>query len=186
MVEALEATIDLRDPYTASHQIRVTQLAVAIAREMGLPKERIEAVRYASLIHDIGKLSVPAEILARPSKLNDTEFAIIKAHPAQAHLILKGINFPWPVDEIVLQHHERLDGSGYPNGLKDGEIMLEAKILAVADVVEAMASHRPYRPALGIRQALIEIVRNKGKLYDPDAVDACLTVFENGFSFKSG
>ncbi|RLE36321.1 hypothetical protein DRJ24_00740 [Candidatus Acetothermia bacterium] len=185
VIEALEAAIDLRDPYTAGHQMRVAQLAVAIAREMGLPKERIEAVRYASLIHDIGKLSVPAEILARPSKLSDTEFEIIKAHPRQAHSILKGIDFPWPVDEIVLQHHERLDGSGYPNGLKGDEIMLEARILAVADVVEAMASHRPYRPAHGIKAALIEIVRSKGKLYDPDVVDACLTVFEKGFSLES-
>jgi len=185
VVEALEAAIDLRDPYTAGHQMRVAQLAVAIARKMNLPEEKIDAIRYAGLVHDIGKLSIPAEILAKPSKLNDTEFAIIKAHPGQAHSILKGIDFPWPVDEIVLQHHERLDGSGYPNGLKGEEIMLEARILGVADVVEAMASHRPYRAALGIRAALIEIVRNKGKLYDPDVVDACLTVFENGFSFAS-
>jgi len=185
IVEALEGAIDLRDPYTAGHQMRVAQLSVAIGEEMNLPEEKIDALRYAALVHDIGKLSVPAEILARPGKLSDTEFKIIKAHPGQAHSILKGIDFPWPVDEIVLQHHERLDGSGYPNGLKEGEIMLEARILAVADVVEAMASHRPYRPAHGIKAALIEIVRNKGKLYDPEVVDACLSVFEKGFDFKA-
>jgi len=184
VVEALEAAIDLRDPYTSGHQMRVTQLAVAIAKEMNLPEEEIDALRYAALVHDIGKLAVPAEILARPSELSDTEFALIKAHPDQAHSILKGIDFPWPVAEIVLQHHERLDGSGYPRGLKGDEIMLEARIIAVADVVEAMASHRPYRPALGIRAALIEVVKNKGKLYDPDVVEACLSAFEKGFAFE--
>ena len=185
ILKALEAAIDLRDPYTAGHQVRVSKLAVAIGKEMGLNPNELEGLRYAALVHDIGKLAIPAEILARPTKLNDIEFEIIKEHPAQAYSILQGIEFPWPVAEIVLQHHERIDGSGYPKGLKGDEIMPEARILAVADVVEAMASHRPYRPALGIRAALTEIVRNKGKLYDPEVVDACLTVFENGFSFDA-
>ncbi len=127
---------------------------------------------------------IPAEILAKPAALTDAEFALIKLHPEQAYDILKGIDFPWPVADIVLQHHERLDGSGYPNGLKGGEIMLEARIIAVADVVEAMASHRPYRPAKGINAAMSEIARNKGKLYDPEVVDACLAVFAQGFTFS--
>ncbi len=186
IIEALTAAVELRDPYTAGHQARVMQLAVAIGGEMGLPADVIEGLRYAALVHDIGKLAIPAEILAKPTGLNDTEFAIIKSHPQQAYDILKGIEFPWPIADIVLQHHERLDGSGYPNGLKDGEILLEARILAVADVVEAMSSHRPYRPALGIHKALAEIEKNKGRLYDPAVVDACVTVFKNGFTFKLG
>ena len=183
IIEALSAAIELRDPYTAGHQRRVAELAVAIAEEMGLPTDKVEAIRYAALVHDIGKLAVPAEILARPSALTDTELALIKFHPQQAYEILKGIDFPWPLAEIILQHHERLDGSGYPQGLKGEELVLEARIIAVADVVEAMSSHRPYRPALGIDAALDEIRKNKGKLYAPDVVDACLAAFKGGFTF---
>ncbi len=183
IIEALEAAIELRDPYTAGHQLRVAKLAVAIAEEMGIPAEQISGLRYACLVHDIGKLAVPAEILSKPSSLTDTEFALIKLHPQQAYDILKEIDFPWPVADIVLQHHERLDGSGYPQGLKGEEIMLEARILAVADIVEAISSHRPYRPALGTEVALAEIKEKRGKLYDPNVVDACIAVFEKGFLF---
>ena len=184
IIAALTAAIELRDPYTAGHQLRVAELATAIGEEMGLCSDKIEAIRYAGLVHDIGKLAVPAEILAKPSELTAAEYAIIKSHPEQAYDILKEIDFPWPVADIVLQHHERLDGSGYPQGLKGDEIRLESRIIAVADVVEAMSSHRPYRPARGIDAALEEIRRNKGKLYDPDVVDACLAVFEKGFAFS--
>ncbi len=183
IIEALEAAIELRDPYTAGHQLRVAKLAVAIAEEMGIPADQISGLRYACLVHDIGKLAVPAEILSKPSSLTDTEFALIKLHPQQAYDILKEIDFPWPVADIVLQHHERLDGSGYPQGLKGDEIMLEARILAVADIVEAISSHRPYRPALGIEVALSEIKEKRGTLYDPEVVDACVSVFEKGFLF---
>lgn len=186
IIEALTAAVELRDPYTAGHQLRVSELAVAIAEEMGLPADKVEAIRYAALVHDIGKLAVPAEILAKPSGLTATEFALIKAHPQQAYDILKEIDFPWPVADIVLQHHERLDGSGYPLGLKDDEIVLEARIMAVADVVEAMSSHRPYRPALGIDKALEEIAKNKGYLYDSEVVDSCLRLFrDKGFTLES-
>ena len=183
-IYALAATTEMRDPYTAGHQRRVAALASAVAKEMGLPEEQIEGIHMASLIHDIGKISVPAEILSKPSKLSEMEMDIIKGHSQIAYDILKGIDFPWPIADIVLQHHERMDGSGYPNGLKGDEILLEARILAVADVVEAMASHRPYRPALGLDAALDEIKKNKGQLYDPDVVDACLAVFKNGFTFE--
>ncbi len=182
-VHALAATAEMRDPYTAGHQRRVAELASAIAKEMGLPREQIEGIHMAGLIHDIGKISVPAEILSKPSKLNKMEMDLIKTHSQVGYDILKGIDFPWPIAEIVLQHHERLDRSGYPQGLKDDEILLEARILAVADVVEAMSSHRPYRPALGIDAALDEIKKGKGRLYDPNVVDACLAVFKKGFSF---
>ena len=174
-----------KDPYTAGHQQRVSQLATAIARKMGLPEDRIEAIKFASLIHDIGKFIIPGEILSKPSKLSKTEFTLIKEHPKTGYNIIKDVEFPWEIASIILQHHERLDGSGYPMGLKDKEILLEAKILAVADVVEAMNSHRPYRPALGIDKALEEISMNKGKLYDSDAVDACIKLFkEDGFKFE--
>jgi HD-GYP domain-containing protein (c-di-GMP phosphodiesterase class II) len=167
----------MRDPYTAGHQRRVTILACAIAEEMGLTDEQFDGLRMAGLIHDLGKINVPAEILSKPGHINDIEFSIIRYHPQICHDILKSIELPWPVAKIVLHHHERLDGSGYPQGLKDDEIILEAKILAVADVVEAMASHRPYRPALGIELALEEIKKNRGTLYDPIAVDACIKLF---------
>ena len=152
---------------------------------MGLSRDQIEGIRVAGLIHDIGKISIPAEILSKPRQLTDTEFSLLKAHPKVAYDILKRIEFPWPVADIVVQHHERLDGSGYPNGVKGDEILLEARILAVADVVEAMASHRPYRPARGIDKALEEIEKNTGKLYDPKIVDVCLKLFhEEGFEFE--
>ena len=176
-VHALVAAIEMRDPYTAGHQRRVTQLACAIAKEMGLDGEQIEGIRMAGLIHDIGKINVPAEILSKPSPLTELEYGLIKMHPQIGHDVLKTIEFPWPVAQIVLQHHERMDGSGYPQGLSGEEIILEARILSVADVVEAMASHRPYRAPRGIDEALEEISRNRGVLYDPEVVDACLKLF---------
>jgi PAS domain S-box-containing protein/putative nucleotidyltransferase with HDIG domain len=176
-IKALTAAVEMRDPYTAGHQRRVTNLACAIAKEMGLPQERIEAIQMAGVIHDIGKILVPSEILSKPGKLSDVAFSMIKTHPQAGYDILKSIEFPFPVAKIVLEHHERMDGSGYPAGLAGKKILLEARILAVADVVEAMASHRPYRPVLGINKALEEITKNRGVLYDPDAVDACLKVF---------
>lgn len=180
VVGALSAVAERRDPYTAGHSRRVAKLACAIARELGLSEDRVEGLRVAALLHDIGKTSVPAEILAKPSRLTELEFGIIKAHPQAAWEILSGIEFPWPVAEVVLQHHERLDGSGYPRGLKGEEILLEARILAVADVVEAMSSHRPYRPARTLEEALREIERGKGVLYDPQVVEACLRLLSQG------
>jgi putative nucleotidyltransferase with HDIG domain len=184
-VNALASAFGKRDLYTAGHQQRVTQLAIAIAEEMGLSKEQIKGIRIAGLIHDIGKISVPAEILSKPSRLTDAEFEIVKEHPKIAYDIVKSIEFPWPVAEIIYQHHERLNGSGYPRGLKDEEILPETKILIVADVVEAMSSHRPYRPARGMKITLEEITKNRGILYDPQAIDACLTLIkEKGFRFE--
>ena len=184
-VHTLSSTVEMRDPYTAGHQRRVTHLACAIAEEMGLAEEQFDGLHFASLIHDIGKIAVPIEILSRPGWINTTEIDIIKTHPQTGYNLLKEIEFPWPVAQIVLQHHERLDGSGYPQGLKNGGIMLEARILVVADVVEAMASHRPYRSALGINAALAEITSNKGILYDPEVVDSCERLFiEKGFKIK--
>jgi PAS domain S-box-containing protein/putative nucleotidyltransferase with HDIG domain len=176
-VKALAATAEMRDPYTAGHQQRVAELATAIAEEMGLPAEQVEGIRVAATLHDLGKIYVPAEILNKPGKITDVETSIIRVHPEVGHEILSAIDFPWPVASIVLQHHERLDGSGYPLGLSDGDILLESRILAVADVAEAMASHRPYRPALGIDRALEEINQNSGRLYDTSVVEACLKVF---------
>ncbi len=184
-IQAIGLTTETRDPYTAGHQRRVTQLGVAIAKEMGLSQEQIKGIRVAGLVHDIGKMSIPAEILSKPTKLTDLEFHLVQGHPQVAYDILKTIEFPWPVAQIVLQHHERMDGSGYPHGTKGEEIMLEARILAVADVVEAMASFRPYRPALGIDRALEEISQNKGILYDTDVVNACTRLFaEKQFQFE--
>jgi putative nucleotidyltransferase with HDIG domain len=183
-IEALGTVTETRDPYTAGHQRRVTQLACAVARELGLPADRVAGLRVMGLLHDLGKISVPAEILSKPGKLSDTEFAIIKSHAQAGYEIVKEIRFPWPVAEVILQHHERMDGSGYPQGLTGPDITPEARILAVADVVEAMASHRPYRPALRIELALEEIAQNKGVLYDPEVVDACLKLFaEKKFQF---
>jgi len=185
IIFAMARMSESKDPYTAGHQKRVSQLSTAIAKIMKLPEDKIESLKFASLIHDIGKVSIPGEILSKPSKLTKTEFALIKEHPKTCYNIIKDIDFPWEIASIILQHHERLDGSGYPMGLKDKEILLEAKILAVADVVEAMNSFRPYRPALGIDKALEEISMNKGKLYDPEVVDACIKLFkEDGFKFK--
>jgi PAS domain S-box-containing protein len=185
-VNALVSAIEIRDPYTAGHQRQVTQLACAIAKEMDLPEEQIEGIRMAGMIHDLGKINVPAEILSKPGPLTELEYGLIKMHPQIGHDVLNGvIEFPWPVAQIVLQHHERMDGSGYPEGLAGEEILLEARILAVADVVEAMASNRPYRAPRGIDEALEEISQNKGVLYDPEVVDACLKVFtEKGFKFE--
>jgi PAS domain S-box-containing protein/putative nucleotidyltransferase with HDIG domain len=176
-VNTLAATIEMRDPYTAGHQRRVTLLASVIAEEMQFTAAQLDGLRLAGLIHDIGKINVPVEILNKPGRISETEFNIIKTHPQTGYNLLKEIEFPWPVAQIVLQHHERLDGSGYPLGLRDGGIMIEAKILAVADVVEAMASHRPYRPALGIEAALHEITTHRGILYDPEVADICARLF---------
>lgn len=184
-VRAIAYTIETRDPYTAGHQRRVTKLACTIGEEMGLSKDRIEGLRMSGELHDIGKIHVPAEILSKPGQISEAEYTIIKTHSQVGHDILKTIEFPWPVAKIVLQHHERIDGSGYPSGLPGKDILLEAKILAVADVIEAMATHRPYRPALSIEDALKEISKNKGKLYDTKVVDACLKVFkEKKFEFE--
>jgi len=185
VVTSLGTTLEIRDPYTAGHQIKVSQLATAITEEMGFSKEQIGGIAVAGNLHDIGKINVPNEILSKPGKITDMEFSIIKTHCQAGYEIIKDIEFPWPVAEIILQHHERMDGSGYPRGLSGDEILMEARILAVTDVVEAMASHRPYRPALGIDAALEEISQNRGILYDPDVADICLRLFrEKGFEFK--
>jgi PAS domain S-box-containing protein/putative nucleotidyltransferase with HDIG domain len=184
-IQALAAVTEVRDPYTAGHQRRVTRLACAVARELGLPADRVAGLRVMGLLHDMGKVSIPTEILSKPGKLSDSEFAIIKSHAQAGYEIVKEIQFPWPVAEAVLQHHERMDGSGYPQRLTGPDITLEARILAVADVVEAMSSHRPYRPALGLDQALEEIAQQKGVLYDPEVVDACIKVCtEDNFTLK--
>jgi len=184
-IDTMSRIIEAKDPYTSGHQRRVCQLAVPIAQEMKLPEDKIEGIRIASLIHDIGKIGLPAEILSKPTKLADIEFSLIKGHSQIGYDILKSIDFSYPVAQIVLQHHERINGSGYPNNLKGDEILLEARILGVADVVEAMSSHRPYRPARGIDKALEEIIQNKGTLYDPEVVDVCLKLFkEKGFKFE--
>ncbi len=181
IIQTIALIVETRDPYTAGHQNRVGDLAAAIAAEMQLPVETIEGVRIAGIIHDLGKIAVPAEILSKPGKLNANEFNLVKLHPQVGFDMLKNIEFPWPLAQIVFQHHERMDGSGYPQGLKAEEILLGARIIAVADVVEAMSSHRPYRPSLGYEIAKDEIQKNKGILYDANAVDACLKVFEKGY-----
>ncbi|MBE3112047.1 MAG: PAS domain S-box protein [Acidobacteria bacterium] len=183
-IDSLASAIEMRDPYTAGHQERVTRLARAIAEEMGLDKEHVEAIEIAGVIHDIGKLYVPAEILSKPTKLSDLEYSMIKMHAQVGFTILSKIDFPWPIAQIVHQHHEAINGSGYPQGLSGKDILLEAKILCVADVVEAMSSHRPYRPALGIQAALDEISQKRGILYDREVVDACLKLFrDKNFKF---
>lgn len=169
--------VEMRDPYTAGHQVRVANLACAIARKLSLSNEQIEKIRIAGLMHDIGKINVPIEILSKPGKINESEFNIIKIHPSIGYEILKDMDLPYPVAESVLQHHERLSGKGYPKGLASKDIILEAKILSVADVVEAMCSHRPYRPSIGQKFALKEIKQNKGTLYEPKVVDACVFLF---------
>src|SRR5665648_844469 len=184
-IETMSKIVEAKDPYTAGHQQRVSQLATAIAKELNLSQDKVEGIRIASLIHDIGKIGLPTEILSKPIKLSDIEFSLIKEHPQIGYNILQSIDFSYPVAQIILQHHERLNGSGYPNHLKGDQIFLEARIIGVADVVEAMSSHRPYRPALGIDKALEEISQNRGILYDPEAVDACLKLFkEKGFKFE--
>lgn len=183
-IEAVAAALESRDPYTAGHQRRVAHLAVAIAQEMGLPQERIDGLRFGALIHDIGKIRVPYELLCKPTRLTKAEFNLIKTHPDVGFDIVKGIDFPWPVATMIHQHHERMDGSGYPQGMMGPDIVLEARILAVADTVEAMASHRPYRPGLGTEAALAEIERGCGQLFDTAVVQACLRLFrERDYSF---
>ena len=179
-VEAMARTVEMRDPYTAGHQRRVTRLAVAIAIEMDFQQEFIDGLRMAAIVHDIGKIKVPAEILSKAEALSEAEYNLVKLHPEAGYNILKTIEFPWPVDQIVLQHHERMDGSGYPHGIPGEEILMEARILAVADVVESMSSHRPYRPALGLGKALEEIVKSSGTLYDSEVVAACIRLFHEG------
>jgi PAS domain S-box-containing protein len=182
-IGAVSKLIEKRDPYTAGHQERVTLLALKIGRRIGLAEDILKGIRFASLCHDIGKITVPAEILSKPVRLSDEEFAIIRGHPQAGYEILHEIEFPWPVAEIVLQHHERLDGSGYPKGLKGDQILREARIIAVADVVESMLHYRPYRAPLGIDAALAEIEHGRGRLYDPEVVDACCAVFrQDGFA----
>jgi PAS domain S-box-containing protein len=181
-IQVMMSAVESRDAYTAGHQRRSTNLACAIATEMGLTQEKIEGIRMAGSIHDIGKLSIPAEILSKPTKLTEIEFSLIKVHSQSGYEMLKDVESPWPLAEIVYQHHERMNGSGYPRNLKGDEIIMEARIMGVADVVETMASHRPYRPALGINVALEEIEKNREILYDNDVVDACLRLFrEKGY-----
>jgi putative nucleotidyltransferase with HDIG domain len=185
-VSAVAAMVELRDPYTAGHQQRVAQIADAIARELDLPEEMIEGINIAGVVHDVGKISVPTEILSKPGKLNDPEFSLIKQHPEMGYEILKEIDFPWPIAQIIRQHHERQDGSGYPLGLIGDEVLMEARILAVADVIEAMASHRPYRPGLGIENALQEVEKQRGIALDSEVVDAALRLFrEKGYQIET-
>lgn len=184
-VNALTEILQRRDPYTAGHQMRVAKLACAIAQELGLSEDRTEGIRIAGLLHDIGKITVPSDILSRSGRISNLETDIIETHAQVGYDIIKTIEFPWPVLEAVLQHQERMDGSGYPTGLSGDKIILEARILAVADVVEAMSSHRPYRPTLGMDRALAEITENKGIRYDPDVVDACLRLInEKGYKLE--
>ncbi len=183
-VNALASAVGKRDPYTASHQQRVTELAIAIAKEMRFSQEQVKGIRISSLLHDIGNISVPADIISKPARLTNAEFEIVKEHSKVGFDILKSIEFPWPVAEIVLQHHERINGSGYPQGLSDKDILIEAKILGVADVVEAMCSHRPYRSAFGVAKTLKHILQNTGSLFAPEVVDVCVKLFkEKGFRF---
>lgn len=183
-ISAIAATVEMRDPYTAGHQRRVAQIAIAIAVELGLPEQQIEGIYLASVVHDVGKVRVPAEILSKPGLLTELEFSLIKQHSQAGYDILKEVSFPWPIAQFVLQHHERMDGSGYPHGMKGDSILLESRIISVADVIEAMASHRPYRPGHGIEAALEEISGKRGVLYDPAVADAALRLFrEKNFSF---
>ena len=178
-IEVIAETVDQRDPYTAGHQRRVAYLCVAIARKLGLSSERTQGLRLAASIHDLGKIGIPAEILVKPSRLTEIQYSLVKEHAQLGYEIVKNVQFPWPIAQMILQHHERLDGSGYPHGLKADEIFLESRILAVADVVEAMSSHRPYRPTRGIDAALDEVLSSSGTLYDPEAVQACVNLFRH-------
>jgi len=183
-IQAISMTVEKRDPYTSGHQQRVADLAKAIAKELDLTEDQVESIYMAAAIHDIGKISLPAEILVKPIQLSAIEISLIQAHAQAGYDILKGIEFPWPLADIIIQHHERLDGSGYPGGLAGDDISIEARIIGVADVVETMASHRPYRPSMGIDKALEEITQNSGTLYDADVVAACLKIFnEQNFEF---
>jgi putative nucleotidyltransferase with HDIG domain len=184
-IAAMAKIVETRDPYTAGHQVKVADLAAAIAVEMGLPGDRVKYIRIAALIHDIGKIYVPSDILSKSGRLREEELKLIRVHVQESFNILRTIEFPWPIADIAAQHHERLDGTGYPGGLRGDDILLEARILAVADVMEAMSSHRPYRAALGTQAALEEITCNRGKLYDPEVVDACVRLFnEKGFTLE--
>lgn len=186
VIHVMVSTVEARDPYTAGHQQRVSNLARAIGRKLRLSAEMVDGIRMAGAIHDLGKIKIPAEILSNPAVITSEEFGLIKIHPKVAFDILKGVEFEWPVAEVVYQHHERMDGSGYPRGLRGDAICIEARVLTVADVVEAIASHRPYRPALGVEAALEEITRRRGTCYDPAVVDACLELFgTDGFSFRA-
>jgi len=176
-VQTIDRIVEYRDPYTSGHQHRVGHLASAIGREIGLDDHRVQGLLFGGYVHDVGKIFAPAEILTRPGRLNDMEFAIVRAHSRIGHDILQGVDFPWPVAQMALQHHERMDGSGYPDGLGGEQILLEARVIAVADVVEAMATHRPYRPSLGIDAALGEILSGRGTRYDADVADACVRLF---------
>ena len=181
-VDAVSVMMDMRDPYTSGHERRVGELAAAIGAEMGLDANVQRGLRVAGAVHDVGKIAVPAQILGKPGRISAIEFEMVKTHPQEGYEVLKGIDFPWPVAQIALQHHERLDGSGYPQGLKGEDILLEARVMAVADVIEATASHRPYRPGIGIDKALAEVEQGRGRLYDAKAVDACLRLFyERGY-----
>jgi len=183
-VDAIAATVEARDPYTAGHQHWVAALSAAIAAGIGLSAASVEGIRLGANIHDLGKIGVPAEILSRPTRLNDLEYELVKTHTRVGYDIVKNIVFPWPIADMVLHHHERLDGSGYPDGLHGDEIGIEARIIAVADVIEAMASHRPYRASMGTDAALSEIAKGRGTLFDPDVVDACLALYRDGrFNF---
>jgi len=185
-IRALASAVELRDPYTAGHQRRVSDLSCAIASELGISIDQINGLRLAGLVHDVGKIRVPSEILSWPNQLSEPDFNLIKAHPQAGYDIMKTISFPYPVARIVLQHHERINGSGYPSGLMGNQILIEARILAVADVVEAIASHRPYRSALGITHALDEISNKSDILFDPDPVEVCLNLFrQKGFRFNA-
>ncbi|MBK9160084.1 MAG: response regulator [Nitrosomonadales bacterium] len=183
-IEALASMVEFRDPYTAGHQRRVATLADEIAKGMGLDPNQTEGIKLAAIVHDVGKIQVPAEILSMPRRLSELEFGLIKTHSQIGYDILKSIDFPWPIAQIVWQHHERMDGTGYPQGLKGEDILLEARIIGVADVVEAMFSHRPYRPGLGIGAAMEELLNHRGTMYDPAVVDVCIKLFrEEGFNF---
>ncbi|MBE3092676.1 MAG: HD-GYP domain-containing protein [Chloroflexi bacterium] len=185
IADIITKVIELRDPYSIGHLQRVSKLAMAIAQEMKLPQDKIRGIKIASLVHDIGKVNLPSEIVRKPGKLIEVEFNLIKSHPKISYDLLKRIDFPWPIAEIVFQHQEKIDGSGYPRGLKGDEICIEAKILGVANVVEAMSSYRSYRPALIIDEALNEIDKNKNIIFDPEVVDACIKLFkEKGFKFE--
>jgi putative nucleotidyltransferase with HDIG domain len=185
IIKLVSQVVETRDPYTAGHQRRVAQLAVRISEDMGLPDDQIEDIRVAALLHDVGKMAIPAEILSKPGVLSPIEFELIKGHSEAGYQILTSASMEAPVAEIVYQHHERFDGSGYPRGLTADDLLPEARVLMVADVVEAMTSHRPYRPGLGIESALGEIEQGEGRLYDPDVVESCLRVFrEQRFAFS--
>jgi len=184
-IEAIAKTMETRDPYTAGHEQRVAELACAIGDEIGLSPDRMEGLKMAGMVHDLGKVSIPVAILSKPGRISKIELELIKTHSVTGYEILKEIKFPWPIALMVLQHHERIDGSGYPYGIMGDALLLESRILAVADVVEAMSSHRPYRPALGIEASLAEIEGKKGVLYDKGVVDVCLRLFrEKGFRFS--